>query len=84
MFYVYLLENLNDRSWYIGLTSNLKQRLKNHQSGRGGRTTRLKKDWKLVYFEGYLNKKDAAGREIFLKSGSGRIYLKKQLNHYLS
>ena len=85
MFYfVYLLENENDKSWYIGMTSNLQQRIKEHQSGKGGRTTKLKKNWKLIYFEGYLNKLDATGRERFLKSGSGRKYLKKQLTHFLS
>ncbi len=84
MFYIYLLENRNDKSWYIGVTSNLKQRVKDHQSGKGGRTTRLKNNWRLIYFEGYLNKQDAIGREKFLKSGSGRNYLKKQLQTYLS
>jgi len=83
MFYVYLLQCQDDKGWYIGMTSDLKQRVKEHQSGKGGRTTKLKKDWKLIYFEGYLNKKDATGRERFLKSGSGRRFLKKQLTHYL-
>ncbi len=85
MFYfVYLLENQNDKSWYIGMTSDLKQRIKEHQSGKGGRTTKLKKNWKLIYFEGYLIKQDASGREKFLKSGSGRKYLKKQLQNSFS
>ena len=84
MHYVYLLENKNDKSWYIGSTSNIKQRIKDHQSGSGSRTTRLKKDWELIYLEGYLNKLDALGREKFLKSGSGRNYLKKQLQNYFS
>jgi len=83
MYYVYLLENQNDKSWYIGMTTDLRRRLKEHQSGKGGRTTKLKKNWRLIYFEGYLNQKDATGREKFLKSGSGRKYLKKQLRNYL-
>jgi len=33
--------------------------------------------------EGYLDKKDAMGREEFLKSGSGRKFLKKQITNYL-
>ena len=83
MHYVYLLENQNDKGWYIGMTTDLRRRLKEHQSGKGGRTTKLKKNWRLIYFEGYLNQKDATGREKFLKSGSGRKYLKKQLRNYL-
>ena len=75
--YVYLLENQNDKSWYIGANSDLKRRLEEHQFGRGERTTKTKYNWKLIYSEGYLNKDDAFGREKFLKSGSGRKYLKK-------
>ncbi|MFH0891299.1 MAG: GIY-YIG nuclease family protein [Candidatus Falkowbacteria bacterium] len=84
MHYVYLLECQTDRSWYIGQTSDLKKRIKDHQSGNGCRTTAMKKDWKLIYYEAYDDKRDAIGRERFLKSGSGRKYLKKQLNNYIS
>lgn len=83
VYYAYVLENQNDGSLYIGFTDNLKRRLFEHQNGKGARTTRLKKEWKLIYFEGYLNKMDAVGREKFLKSGSGRKYIKKQLVNYL-
>jgi putative endonuclease len=84
IYYVYVLENQNDKSFYIGFTNNLKRRLFEHQNQKGGRTTKLKDNWKLIYFEGYLTEKDAVGREKFLKSGSGRKYLKKQLTHYLN
>ena len=84
MYTVYVLENQNDKSWYIGQTDNLKRRLAQHNSGTGGRTTRIKAGpWKLLYAEAYLDKRDALGRERFLKSGSGRKYLSKQLLHYL-
>ncbi len=84
MYSVYLLENQSDKSWYIGFTSDLKRRVKEHNSKQGGRTTRIKKGkWKLVYAEAYTNKEDAIGREKFLKSGSGYRYLKKQLRNYL-
>jgi len=80
-YFVYLLENRNDRSWYIGFTSDIKERIKQHQSGRGCITTKKKPGWKLIYFECYINRMDAIGRERFLKSGSGRKYLKKQLKN---
>ena len=83
MYYVYLLESHKDKSWYIGYTSDLKKRIQNHLSGNGGQTTSRKIDWKLIYYESYLDKKDAMGREKFLKSGSGRTFLKKQLANYL-
>lgn len=82
MYWVYLLENVNDRSWYTGYTTDLKRRLMEHNEGRGGGTTRAKKSWKLIYCEGYVKEEDAQGREIFLKSGSGRRFLKKQLKNY--
>jgi len=65
------------------MTSDLNRRLAEHEGGYGSRTTSLKKDWHLIYCEGYLKKLDAAGREMFLKSGSGRGFLKKQLKNYL-
>lgn len=83
MYYVYLLDNQTDKSWYIGMTEDLNERLKRHNAGDGARTTSRKEGWKSIYFEAYLNKNDALGREKFLKSGSGRRYLKKQLKHYL-
>ena len=84
MFYVYLLENREDKSWYIGYSADLKQRVKRHQKGDGARTTARKKGWELVYYEAYKNGQDAKGRERFLKSGSGRKFLQKQLAHYLA
>ena len=84
MYFVYLLENTQSKSWYIGFTSDLKRRIQEHQNGYGCRTTSLKTGWKLIYAEMYVKKQDALGREKFLKGGSGRIYLKKQLKHYLS
>ena len=84
MHYAYVLENTEDRSWYIGYTGNLKTRLSDHNSGKGGQFTRRKASCKLIYYEAYIEKADALGREKFLKGGSGRKYLKKQLKHYLS
>ncbi|MFA5652430.1 MAG: GIY-YIG nuclease family protein [Candidatus Paceibacterota bacterium] len=83
MFYVYILQN-KDKSLYIGYSSNLKQRIKDHLDGKGGRTTKNKIDWKLIYYEAYLDKGDATCREIFLKSGSGRRFINKQLRQYLN
>ena len=84
MFWVYVLQNQTDESLYIGYSKNLKERLKQHNSGNGARTTSLKENWKLIYCEGYINKFDALGREKFLKGGSGRKYLQKQLKNYLN
>jgi putative endonuclease len=84
MYYtVYILENQNDKTWYTGYTGNLKQRLKQHWQ-KSSPYTAKKGNWKLIYAELYLNKKDAMGREKFLKSGSGKRFIKKQLKNYLA
>ncbi len=83
-YYVYILENKHDGTWYTGFTEDIKQRIKDHNSGKGGKTTRQKIGWKIIYCEAYLNKQDALGREKFLKGGSGKKYLKKQLKNYLA
>ncbi len=81
MFYVYVLRSELDAGLYIGYTCNLKRRLRQHTSGES-KATSYRRPLKLIYYEAYLEKEDAEGRERFLKSGSGRRYLNKQLRHY--
>ncbi|MBU0459146.1 GIY-YIG nuclease family protein [Patescibacteria group bacterium] len=83
MFHVYLIESEPNGKWYIGYTTDLKRRLAEHNRHKNTSTAKESK-WKLIYCETYLNKMDALGREKFLKSGSGRRFLKKQLSHYLN
>ena len=80
---VYVLQNPEGK-FYIGYTRNILKRIQDHNSGKGTQTTKKYSPWKLVYFEAYLNQKDALGREKFLKGGSGKKYLKKQLKHFLA
>ena len=82
MFYVYLLLSKKDNKFYIGLTRDLKKRLKEHNAGKN-KSTCYRKPLELIYFEAYKDKIDAQKREVFLKSGSGHRYIKKQLNNYL-
>ena len=81
MHYIYVLRNLEGKL-YIGYSRDIKTRLKDHNSGKGSITTKKYGPWELIYCEGYLNQKDALGREKFLKGGSGKKYLKKQLKNY--
>ena len=83
MYFVYVLENTLDKSWYIGYTTDIDRRTHEHQHGQGSRTTRIKTGWELIYYEAYRNQRDAIGREKFLKGGSGRKFLKKQFRNYL-
>lgn len=81
-YYVYLLESLLDKSWYIGYTEDLRKRFSKHNKGEN-KATKNKKPWKLIYYESYRSRLDAKKREKFLKSGSGRKFLKRQLANYL-
>ena len=83
MHHVYLIESAPNRKWYIGYTTDLTRRLSEHNRHKNISTAKEEK-WTHIYYETYLNKMDALGREKFLKSGSGRKFLKKQLSHYLS
>ncbi len=67
---------------YNGITSDLKGRLKDHNSGAGGLYTKKNRPYKLIYYEAYLNKKDAIKAEKFYKTGYGREILRKKLHNY--
>jgi putative endonuclease len=71
MFYVYLLRSESDSGFYIGFSTNLRARLRQHQDGESFATSH-RGPWKLIYYEAYTERKDAEGREKFLKSGAGR------------
>lgn len=81
MFFVYILKSLKDNNLYIGYTTNLENRVSLHLSGRVT-ATKNRMPIKLIYYEAYLEKSDAKGREQFLKSGSGHRFIKKQLSNY--
>lgn len=83
MFYVYVLHSGLDSGLYIGYSTDLRKRLAQHKAGTGFATS-YRAPWKLIYYEAYLNQVDALGREQFLKSGSGRSFLKRQLKHYFA
>jgi putative endonuclease len=80
---VYVLQSESDAGFYIGFSTNLRARLRQHQKGESFATAR-RGPWKLIYYEAYLNREDALGRERYLKSGSGRRFLRAQLRHYIS
>lgn len=81
-YYVYILQSLKDNSLYIGYTSDLKNRLKEHNSGHS-QATKPFKPYKLIFYEAYLNRVDAKNREEYLKSGYGRKTINKMLSRYL-
>ena len=83
MHYVYVLRSLKDRNLYTGYTADLRQRVADHTAGKAP-STRDRRPLHLIYYEAYLLAKDAKAREVFLKSGSGKRYIRKRLGHYFS
>lgn len=74
-YYVYILW-CNDRKPYIGCTDNLKDRVIRHQKGQVP-ATKDRLPVKLTSYFAFSNKYTAFNFEKYLKSGSGRAFLKK-------
>ena len=71
MHYVYVLQNV-DRcdDFYLGFSSDLRQRVEDHNQGRNQST--CGRTWRLVYYEAYLTEAAARRRERRLKH-DGRV-----------
>ena len=65
-YYVYILESLKDKTYYVGSTSNLKDRVERHNQGRVS-YTKPRCPWKLVYAEEHPDRSSAAKREYAIK-----------------
>lgn len=74
MYWLYILKNQNTGRYYIGSTSDLERRLKQHRSGKT-RTTRILETHELVYKEKYNTLLEARNREKKLKSYKSRKYI---------
>ncbi len=81
--YVYVLRSVLDRQFYVGLTRKLSGRIEAHNQGLVNSTKR-RRPFELVYWEGCLNKSDAAKREKYLKTAWGKRYIKTRLKNYLT
>lgn len=82
MFYAYILLSKKDRKFYIGYTTDLKRRLKEHVAGQVT-STRNRRPLLLVMYEAYKMEEDAKARELFFKSTKGKQQLRKQLSTFL-
>lgn len=77
MFYVYLLKSQNyPNQRYIGLTSDLKKRLHDHNSGYSAHTSKFA-PWTLINYFAFSSRNAAAEFEKYLKTGSGHAFANK-------
>ena len=80
---VYVLQSHKDRKLYIGFSSDLKQRIADHNSGNVS-STKGRKPLELIYSEFHKNKYDALRREKYFKTTAGRKSLKLMLREYFA
>jgi putative endonuclease len=82
-YFVYILYSQKDHKLYVGCTSNLENRIKEHNSGK---VTATKKRIPLVtiHSEKFENKTEAFNRERFLKSLWSGKFKKKILKEYVN
>ncbi len=80
-FYVYIIRSKKDKSLYIGQTNNLSRRIYEHNNGFSV-YTKQKLPWDLVWYCVFNNRLQAERFERYLKTGSGRAFVKKRLIDY--
>ncbi len=81
-YFVYLIISSKNNKYtsYVGYTSNLKNRLRLHNTSKGAKYTRGRL-WKLIYKKKYINKSLAMKEEYLLKKN---YKLRKQIkNNYI-
>jgi putative endonuclease len=78
MKYVYLIRSLSSpEQKYIGVTSDVKKRLKKHNSAESPHTSKYT-PWELVTFIAFKSADNAFAFEKYLKSHSGRAFANKR------
>jgi predicted GIY-YIG superfamily endonuclease len=79
MRYVYLLQSeafAGQR--YVGITSDLRRRLADHNAGKSPHTSKYA-PWRLVTYVAFSDEQKAETFERYLKSGSGHAFASKRL-----
>ena len=67
MHYVYFIKSISTNKLYVGFTKDLRRRFSEHNNKQGGKYTKNKGPFRLVYYEAYSSDKDARKREDNLK-----------------
>ena len=78
-YYVYILRSeVAPETFYVGLTENLRTRLRIHNSGQVPHTAKFR-PWKIKTAVAFTDRQRAIEFERYLKSSSGRAFAKKRL-----
>jgi predicted GIY-YIG superfamily endonuclease len=77
--YVYILQSqAQSGHFYVGLTNDLKDRLRRHNAGEVPHTAKYR-PWCIKTAISFTDRERAAAFEQYLKSSSGRAFAKKRL-----
>ncbi|MGD0192576.1 MAG: GIY-YIG nuclease family protein [Rhizomicrobium sp.] len=79
MIYVYILRSIeNPNRHYVGITGDLRSRLKRHNAGEVLHTSKYM-PWTIKSYIAFSDESKAHAFEKYLKSPSGRAFAKKRL-----
>jgi putative endonuclease len=82
MYYVYVLKSHLDDKLYIGYTTNLENRLREHENGEVI-SIRTRRPFELIFYESYRSMEDAKRREKYFKTAKGKSSLRMMLRDSL-
>ena len=72
---MYLIESLSAQGErYVGMTTDLKQRLQEHNQGKSSHTAKFG-PWRLITYVAFIDRAKPEAFERYLKSGSGHASL---------
>jgi putative endonuclease len=79
---VYVLFSHRDLLLYTGFTTNVVERITNHNNGKT-KSTASRRPLELIFCEFYLFETDARKREMYLKTAAGKKAIKLMLGNTL-
>lgn len=77
-YYIYILKSLVSKKSYVGYSMDVDARLAQHNKGESNFTNKYK-PWTVIHTEMYETQEEATDRERYLKSRSGRRWLKSNI-----
>ena len=75
-YFVYVIKSI-EGYFYTGMTEDLKRRLSEHNNKTKSFWTKRGTNWEIIYSEEFESKQGALKRERWMKSGHGKMLLKK-------
>jgi predicted GIY-YIG superfamily endonuclease len=80
MFFTYILKSIkNPGATYIGYTRDLKARVAYHNNPNNRGYSKRNAPWLIETYLAFSQEQEAKKFEIYLKSGSGKAFMKKRL-----